>query len=117
KPEESSYLKIYSNKSLITMAILNFLDNAAKFSSPNPVKIDLIQKNNHLQMAITDKGIGISEDDLTKISQPFFRGKNAMKFEGHGLGMSIALKVLETQKISYKFDSQINVGTTINLIF
>lgn len=116
-PEKFDLLTFEGNETLLTIALFNFMENGAKFSEGTPVKINLKVVKGILMLSIKDEGIGISADDLENIKQPFYRAQNATVFEGNGLGVSIALKVLEIHGIDFKIESEIDKGTVIQLTF
>lgn len=118
-PQESfTYLTHCSNATLLYIAIYNFLDNAAKFStSQQVVNITFLIHQDNLKVVIEDKGIGIPEEDLKLLEQPFYRGENASSHEGSGLGLSIAVKILNLYHIEFTIKSEVNKGTTISLLF
>lgn len=62
---------------------------------------------------ISDNGIGIPEDNLAKISKPFFTTKDVG--EGTGLGLSIVYNILESHKGTLRVKSQVNEGTTFTI--
>lgn len=110
-------LKFNGSESLLYIAFLNFMENAAKFSVEKPVNISLEEKNHRLKISITDQGIGINEEDLQKIAQPFYRAQNAFEFDGNGLGFSIALRIIKLHHVVIDIDSTVGKGTKIVLEF
>jgi signal transduction histidine kinase len=68
-----------------------------------------------LLFTCTDKGIGISEEDLKKIFQPFYRGANAISFSGNGLGLALTKKIIETHNGALEIDSKINEFTKVTI--
>jgi two-component system sensor histidine kinase ArlS len=101
----------------IYIALYNLIENAAKFSSGKPVNITVENQNGHLFIKIEDKGIGINPQDLDHIKEPFYRGMNAVRTSGSGLGMTIAGKILENHNIRISIDSKVGSGTQIGLLF
>lgn len=118
-PQESfRYLNHSSNITLLYIAIYNFLDNSAKFSSPQGVvNIIFLIHHNNLKIVIEDKGIGIAQEEIRLLEQPFYRAKNAATHEGNGLGFSIAVMILKLYNIEFTIKSELNKGTTISLLF
>jgi signal transduction histidine kinase len=69
----------------------NLLDNAIKFSNPSgSVVVSVWVNNNHVVIEVRDSGIGISEEDLPRIFNRFFRGERSRTEPGNGLGLSLA---------------------------
>lgn len=116
-PENFELLKVEGNNILLSMALYNLLDNAAKFSDDSVVTIYLEIKNGKLNFKIQDCGIGMSPQDLKQIAQPFYRAQNATQYQGSGLGVSIALRILELHNIDFSIDSEEGKGTKVCLEF
>ena len=69
----------------------NLVSNALKYTQ-NEGQVDLTcyQEKEHLHIVVQDNGPGISEDDLKKVFNAFYRvGGDTAKIEGSGLGLSI----------------------------
>lgn len=115
--ENIDLLYINVNKTQLFMALFNLIGNAVKFSQRKLVRILLYAKEGKLHMLIQDHGIGIPHKQLNEISRPFYRANNAEKFSGTGIGLSIALRILEKNHIKYTIESEENKGTKITLSF
>ena len=61
---------------------------------------------------VKDYGIGIPPEDQIHLSERFFRGSNVLNEQGSGLGLHIVTKYIEELKGDFRFESQINQGTT-----
>lgn len=110
-------LGIRVNRTQLYMALTNLIENAVKYSNNKPVTINLKSEDLKLVMTIKDQGIGIPKDQLNLVSKPFYRADNANSKAGSGIGLSIALRILEENKIRYSISSEINIGTTVQIIF
>lgn len=110
-------LMVKTDRTQLLMVLFNLMENAVKYSHGGTVEVHLYKEEEKLHLLIKDKGIGIPADKLKNISKPFYRADNAYKDEGSGVGLSIALRILEKNKIEYKINSELNVGTEIILIF
>lgn len=107
---------VLADKQLLKNAMMNLLSNAAKFSPENSViQIDCYLENSQLLIAVKDKGIGISKDDLQYLFGRFFRAKNAANIQGTGLGLHIVVKYLELMNGSITVESELNKGTTFTV--
>lgn len=102
------------------LIIDNILGNAIKYS-PNGavVSIDVSVDNNGLDCEISDQGIGIREQDLTQLFQPFFRSEalSHKDISGTGLGLSIAKKAADAIGATILISSEIGKGTSVNVHF
>lgn len=115
--DDEDLLSIHGNKHMIFIALYNILDNAIKFSSPKQVAVFAFSKEGKLQLKITDKGPGISENDKESIFDLFFRSDNTRHIQGQGLGLFITMQILKLHTINVIVDSELEKGTSISLVF
>lgn len=111
-PDHFSYV-VRANPALLKIAIGNLLSNACKYSGDKPVEMRL--RANVLE--IKDYGIGIPAGELEHIYQPFFRGSNTREFPGHGIGLSLSLRILRTYGAKVSIRSVQNEGTQVRIEF
>ncbi len=116
-PEDEGELIIMGSEHLLRSALINIMDNACKFSRDKRVKIVFKSHNEVVDISFSDKGIGISEEDIKKISQPFYRGANAKMYSGHGLGLSLTSKIITLHKGKITIVSKMNEFTEVNVRF
>lgn len=117
KPEDFKVLNFKGNETLLAIALFNLVENAAKFSDPTSVQINFNHESGQLILEIIDEGVGISQPDLHKIAQPFYRASKVTNLEGSGLGVSIALRILELHEIDFLIESKEDKGTKVVLRF
>ncbi|WNL47712.1 HAMP domain-containing sensor histidine kinase [Dyella sp. BiH032] len=81
---------------LIERALDNLLGNAIKYS-PQGASVELAVQagENRADVIVRDHGAGVPDDELAQLFRPFFRGSNAPKAEGHGLGLAIVQRVAQ----------------------
>lgn len=115
--ENIELLYINIDKTQLFIALFNLIENAVKFSQRKLVRIQLYEREGKLHLLIQDHGIGIPKMQLSQISRPFYRAPNAEKVSGSGIGLSIALRILEKNHIEYTIESEENKGTKITLTF
>lgn len=113
--------EIKIDKNILRNVIYNLLDNASKYT-PNGGKIKLNikkQDKNNLLFTIKDSGIGIPEDETSKIFNRFSRANNAIKYEasGTGLGLYIIKSMLDLIGGKIWFKSMENKGTEFFFTF
>jgi len=110
----------------IQQILLNVLNNAAKFTSEGEVSLDirLIAKENekyHLSFSVKDTGIGMSEEQVQKLFEPYTQGDISInrRFGGSGLGLSIVKNLVEMMGGQIQVFSTEGEGSTfiINLSF
>jgi signal transduction histidine kinase len=110
-------LLIQGNQNLLKAAISNILDNSCKFSMNKKVIVKLVPLNNVIKLAIKDQGIGIPENELANIMEPFFRASNARSFKGIGVGLSLSQKIIKLHGGTMKITSELMKGTEVNILF
>jgi len=94
------------------------ITNAFKYSlGKNNPELKLSFKPKEFVIIIKDYGIGIPEDEQSKLFQPFFRANNVAEIKGTGLGLSIAKEYVEINKGKIKVASIIDEGTCFEIIF
>jgi signal transduction histidine kinase len=111
---------INSDTYLVSIIISNIISNAIKYTpEKGTISIAIFQKKNKIICSITDNGIGISEGDLDKIFNPFYRSNaiNHPEIKGSGLGLSIVKRIAQLLKTEFEIQSEINKGTIVILSF
>lgn len=98
---------------LFENAFSNLISNAFKYSKGKPApKVHLRYTTTMLIITVQDFGVGIPEEDIKNIFEPFYRAKNAREIKGTGLGTSIIKAYLELMDVSINVKSKLDVGTT-----
>lgn len=110
------FRKLRLDKKLILNSLSNLISNALKYSD-DLVQIDLQFHENFTEIWVTDKGIGIPEEEVESLFQPFFRGNASIKYEGTGLGLSIAKEYIEINHGKITVNTEENVGTSFIIKF
>lgn len=117
-PEKENLLYIQTDKTQLLMALVNLIENAIKYSpADKAISLHLYEQEEKLCLSITDQGIGIPQNQIEQISKPFFRADNSNQKQGSGIGLSIALRILDKNEINYQIHSSMNQGTTVTLRF
>lgn len=71
-----------------------------------------ISDSNYVQISIQDQGVGIPEEMLSKLGEPFFSNKES----GTGLGLMISQRIIQGHKGILEVESKVNIGTLIKII-
>ncbi len=113
---EGLEVPVLFDKKLLGHAIENILSNAYKYSEQGNLVFDINYSDEKVVLNLADKGIGIPEEDLKNLFQPFFRGANTAQIEGTGLGLSIVKEFIEKDGGKISVNSQLNKGTIGSVI-
>ncbi|MBF1256352.1 MAG: HAMP domain-containing histidine kinase, partial [Stomatobaculum longum] len=93
--EEQSF--VYADALRIQQVLYNLTDNAIKFSPENSeIEIACTEHRNRMEISVSDSGIGIPDEDLSRIFDRFFKGDRSRGQDkmGAGLGLAIAREVM-----------------------
>ncbi len=116
-PENSKLTIILGISNLLKSAIINLIDNACKFSGHLIVDIILHVDNDSICLTVSDKGVGVPENEMNNLFQPFFRASNAYSYKGSGIGLSLADKVIKLHGGIIDFHTSSGIGTTVEVRF
>jgi len=97
----------------------NLLDNAVKYSNRNGiVRLDAMRRDGEIILSVGDGGVGISQEDLSRVFERFYRADKARGRElgGTGLGLSIVKHIAQLHGGRVEADSELGKGTTIRVI-
>ena len=92
------------------------LDNAICYSKSNgEISVKMSADQDHVSVRVSDKGIGISKEDLNNVFERFNRGSNAVDhhIEGIGLGLPVAKTIVKAHRGEIDLESKVDHGTTV----
>jgi signal transduction histidine kinase len=116
-----SEIEIEIDPEQIKTVFENVLNNAIKYSQPDsePIQISAKVEEPYAVVQITDFGIGIPEEDLAHIFEPFYRVDKSRTKDtgGYGLGLSLCETIMEAHGGKIKVHSTLQEGTTVSLYF
>ncbi|MFD1630522.1 sensor histidine kinase [Pseudopedobacter beijingensis] len=115
--ESQELLVIHGNKDLLFVAINNIIDNAIKFSYPEPIKINAEVADGKLVLKIIDQGPGIEEKEQEKIFELFYRSKPNNHVKGYGIGLYLTKQILDLHHIDIAIESKRESGTEVSITF
>ena len=112
---EKNLPPVYADGNKIGQVIKNLLDNATKYSPGGNIVCRALIKNHMVWISVQDQGIGISQEDLPRIFDKFFRvtREDTAGISGTGLGLSIAKYIVEYHDGKIDIESTLGKGTTI----
>lgn len=109
----------YTDGGRLPQVVFNLLANAIKFTLEGKVSLRAAMLDDqNLEICITDSGIGIPQDQLQLIFEPFHQVNNGMSrdFGGTGLGLSICRNILTALGGEISATSQQGVGSTFRIV-
>jgi len=113
---------IRCHEQLIFRVIENLLNNALKYTPEggrvnviitSPIKCD---EEGIIEISVKDTGIGIPKEDIEKIFEPFYRGNNAPKEIGTGLGLSFVKQAVDLHGGRILVQSELEKGSTFSVM-
>lgn len=89
--------RVFMDDTKIRHVIVNYLDNAIKYSEKGVIKVVTQKRNGGLSLAVVDQGIGFGKEDQVNFFQKFYRGKNVDGYhiDGTGLGIYVCKKFIQ----------------------
>jgi PAS domain S-box-containing protein len=113
-PEDK--IELYLDKDRIIQIFMNLLSNALKFTSAGYIEISIVDKINVVECAVSDTGIGISDEDLPRVFSKFeqFGREFESAEKGTGLGLAISKGNIELHRGMIWAESKLGQGTKIS---
>ena len=110
-------LVAYVDKKLMRQIMNNLVSNAIKYSpDDSEIQVRLTKMDKTIILSVRDQGIGIPEDDLKHLFEPFHRAENVGTISGTGLGLVITKEAVELHDGQIIVDTAVGQGTTMNVI-
>ena len=124
RPDQNLPLCVYGDKIRLQQILINLLDNALKFTPSGEVtfRVGTINRqvnhsalpgarNHKVRFLIEDTGIGIAQEQMEHIFQPFTRGDTEQPSTGTGLGLSISSRLAKMMGSELKVESHLHQGS------
>jgi signal transduction histidine kinase len=103
------------DKDKVNVALVNLLGNAAKYTPDGGrVRFEVKITDREIRIEVEDTGVGISEEEIPRICDKFFRSSNPLvqQITGTGLGLSLAHEVIKLHGGNLTIQSKLGEGTT-----
>jgi signal transduction histidine kinase len=111
---------INGDKFALTSVVSNLIENAVKYSPGNAeIKVSLKQKGGQICFIVADSGIGINDQEKSRIFDKFYRvgSEETRKTKGTGLGLFIVKQVLDKHQATIKVKNNNPSGTIFEVTF
>jgi signal transduction histidine kinase len=113
---DSEKITVAGDEYLLKTAVSNLIENACKYSSDHSVLIGVGREDKYVKVIFEDKGIGIPQEDIQKILEPFYRGTNTVAIPGTGIGLSLVNQIVKNHNGTINITSKLGEGTRITLL-
>ena len=114
---DSEQMIISGDDFLLRTAVSNIIENACKYSDDHSVSITLERTSGWIILGFSDHGIGIKEEDIEHVFEPFHRGSNVKSIPGHGIGLSLVNRIVKNHNGSIRLSSKVGEGTYVEIKF
>lgn len=105
------------DEKLLRSILANLLSNAIKYSPQDTsIYLYLIFHSDKIELKVKDKGVGISQEDMKDIFEPFYRGQNVRHLTGTGLGLVVVKKCVDLHSGSINITSDGLKGTIVEIM-
>jgi signal transduction histidine kinase len=106
--------KMYTDRRRVEQILLNLVNNAIKFTEEGEVRIEAQIVDGNLQVKVQDTGIGIREEDIAQLFQPFRQVDDSLerRYQGTGLGLSICKRLVDLLGGEIWAESEYGAGST-----
>lgn len=109
--DDECQLTVSGSEMLLKVAMANIVENGCKYSGNKQVVVRLSKGSEHIVIHFIDTGIGIPEHEAQMIFQPFYRSQSVKASDGHGIGLSLAEKVITLHKGTLSVSSKVGLGS------
>lgn len=113
-------LTVTGNRELFYRGLYNLIDNAIKYNKKQGrVQITMGTEEDRSFISIEDTGIGMDQQSLQRVFEPFFRADESRSQEipGSGLGMSLVKQIFDTYDGEIEMESRKGEGTKVKILF
>jgi len=107
---------LFGDEKRVNQVIINILDNAFNFTKGGGnVTLEANIYSDNICIIIKDNGIGISTEDLPRVTEKFFKGRTSMS--QNGIGLSLCKEIIEMHNGKLEITSKYGEGTSVKLLF
>ena len=102
----------YGDENRIKQILYNLIGNAMKFTISGKIEISAVKNKNHIEITVSDTGIGICQEQVDSIFEPYEQGEGINKrYGGTGLGLHITRKLIHLHGGEIRVQSVLDKGT------
>lgn len=113
-------IELTGDRFALTSVVTNLIENAVKYSGPcEVVNVKVFRKNNLVHLEVADHGIGIPDEEKSRIFEKFYRvgSEETRNTKGTGLGLYIVKEVLDKHQASIRVKDNKPAGSIFEVVF
>lgn len=108
--------RVRADPERLEQVVANLVSNAVKYSSPEtPVTIGVHPNRGTVELSVTDRGVGISPQDMARVFDRFYRGPEGVSEQGLGLGLYLSKVFVEQMGGKIRVQSRVGRGSTFTV--
>jgi len=101
----------------VRVVVGNLLSNALRHSASDgpPVRVSLEERGGDVTIKVLDRGVGIPEEDISRVFEPFYRVDRSRSKDtgGYGIGLSLVKRIVEAHGGTIRLESREGEGTSV----
>jgi len=110
--QSSPVIMLTLDKKWIKNIVINLISNAVKYSDKDTaVEVSINEDKAGVSLSFKDYGIGIAQEDIKNLFEPFYRASNVGDIPGTGLGLIVLQKAIELHNGKIKIESELGKGS------
>jgi two-component system, sensor histidine kinase and response regulator len=114
--DAEAHIALWTDARLVRQIVSNLLSNAIKYSPPgSDITVRLQKTDGMVALSVQDNGIGISEEDISLLFEPFHRSQTTKSVPGSGIGLVIVQQAVEFCGGTIDVTSKMNEGSTFTV--
>ncbi len=113
-------MQVYADRQLLKKLFFNLIDNSIKYSKDNlRISISVYRENDRVVVELQDNGIGMSNETMKYMFEPFYRGDKSDRHDvkGFGIGLSYVKYIVDAHNGSIQVKSKKGIGTKFTISF
>ncbi len=108
------------DEGLVSRALENLIGNAIRYTEAGgrielSARVAADGEKGMVRVEVSDTGIGIPEEDIKNIFDPFYRGTNSRREHGFGLGLTTVKSIIESHGWTIRVSSEVGKGTVFTI--
>ena len=115
-PEDEKECMVFGNTHLLNSAFRNIMENGCKYSPDSKTTVAFHIRDKEAEIIFANKSEHLPTEEIEKLFEPFYRGKNAENKPGVGLGLTLTRRIIGLHKGNLTINSDPESGTTIKIV-